>query len=92
MADSAPWGEGLSPKSLQLALTSVRVMVGDAGAEQIALLEQALQELSKWRGLTDPQALHVNLLRGYPAKLTVRSLLHLAGAGECSNAGKCCLG
>lgn len=35
--------------------------------------------LADWEKLRDPTTLHVNLLRGFPAKLSREQLLHLAG-------------
>lgn len=52
-------------------------------------LEAMVLELAAWKTLKEPQVLHVNLLRGFPAKLSKASLLHLVGAPECSNAGCC---
>lgn len=37
------------------------------------------KELEEWRKLRDPVTLHVNLLRGFPAKLDRATFLHLAG-------------
>ena len=48
-----------------------------AAAEKVSVLQQA--ELDEWRKLRDPQVLHVNLCRGFPAKLTAEQLLHIAG-------------
>lgn len=38
-----------------------------------------LTELAEWRKLKEPAALHANLLRGMPARLESKELLHLAG-------------
>lgn len=36
-------------------------------------------ELAEWHKLRDSNALHINLLRGMPARLTTEQLLHIAG-------------
>ncbi|OVE49407.1 hypothetical protein [Chromobacterium violaceum] len=36
-------------------------------------------ELAEWHKLRDSNALHINLLRGMPARLTAEQLLHIAG-------------
>ncbi|AVG17069.1 hypothetical protein CFN79_15075 [Chromobacterium vaccinii] len=36
-------------------------------------------ELAEWHKLHDSNALHINLLRGIPARLTTEQLLHIAG-------------
>jgi hypothetical protein len=38
--------------------------------------------IAEWNKLRDPHTLHVNLLRGFPARLTRPVLLHLAGDEE----------
>lgn len=48
----------------------------DAQQARIAGLEAALAE---WKSLRDPNVLHVNLLRGIPARLSADQLLHIAG-------------
>lgn len=58
-----------------------------AGA--LSVLQAAVEELDAWKKLKDPKILHANLLAGKPAKLSNGDLLHLAGAGECSNVGGC---
>lgn len=55
----------------------------------LKVLDNTILELAAWKKLKDPQILHANLLSGRPAKLSPASLLHLVGAGECSNAGGC---
>lgn len=55
----------------------------------LSVLQATVAELEAWKKLKDPGVLHSNLLAGKPAKLSNRDLLHLAGAGECSNAGGC---
>lgn len=37
------------------------------------------KEVSEWRKLKDPIVLHINLLRGIPARLTQDMLRHIAG-------------
>lgn len=44
-------------------------------------------ELDEWRKLRDPKVLHVNLCRGFPAKLTAEQLLHIAGDEKQSAVG-----
>ncbi|WP_019102427.1 hypothetical protein [Chromobacterium haemolyticum] len=36
-------------------------------------------ELAEWHKLKDPNALHINMLAGMPARLSAETLLHLAG-------------
>ncbi len=48
----------------------------EAQAARIATLEA---EVAEWRRLRDPATLHVNLLRGIPAKLPREVFLHIAG-------------
>jgi hypothetical protein len=43
-------------------------------------LDALRAELAEWRKLREPEALHVNLLRGQPAQLSRETFLHLAGA------------
>ena len=45
-------------------------------AEEVRRLQKQLRE---WEKLQDPVFLHVNLLRGLPAKLSRDTFLHLAG-------------
>jgi hypothetical protein len=54
-------------------------MRGLAPSGCVAALGVALDELDEWRKLRDPVTLHVNLLRGLPAKLDRTTFLHLAG-------------
>ena len=55
----------------------------------LRILQGTVLELEAWKKLKDPAVLHANLLAGKPAKVSAASLLHLVGAGECSNAGGC---
>lgn len=55
----------------------------------LRILQGTVLELEAWKKLKDPAVLHANLLAGKPAKVSHASLLHLVGAGECSNAGGC---
>ena len=55
----------------------------------LRILQGTVLELEAWKKLKDPGVLHANLLAGKPSKLSPASLLHLVGAGECSNAGGC---
>jgi len=76
------------------ALEYVRAQLADAPqTEQVGSALQTLQamveELAAWKTLKNPQILHSNLLKGFPASLSKASLLHLVGAPECSNAGRC---
>lgn len=57
--------------------------------QALKVLHDTVLELEAWKKLRDPAVLHANLLAGRPAKLSPSSLLHLVGAGECSNAGGC---
>jgi hypothetical protein len=57
--------------------------------EALGVLHGSVLELEAWKKLKDPVILHGNLLAGMPAKLSAASLLHLAGAGLCSNQGAC---
>lgn len=57
--------------------------------DALQALHHTVLELEAWKKLKDPVILHASLLAGRPAKLSDAMLLHLAGAGECSNAGKC---
>lgn len=43
--------------------------------------DRAEEALVEWYKLKDPASLHVNLLRGIPARLTTEQLLHIAGDG-----------
>lgn len=45
----------------------------------IADNEAKAAELAEWRKLKDPNALHINMLAGIPARLPAETLLHLAG-------------
>lgn len=76
------------------ALELITNLVGLAPQSQevmaaLKVLDNTILELAAWKKLKDPQILHANLLSGRPAKLSPASLLHLVGAGECSNAGGC---
>lgn len=44
-----------------------------------AAVTQLNSELDEWRKLKDPNALHINLLAGKPAKLNSDQILHIAG-------------
>jgi hypothetical protein len=48
-------------------------------AKQDKRIAEMEKELAEWRKLRDPAALHHNLLRGEPARLPARELLHIAG-------------
>lgn len=37
-------------------------------------------QILEWKKLLDPHTLHINLLRGFPAKLSEEQLLHLLGS------------
>ena len=50
---------------------------GMAPAGAVAALGVALDELAEWHKLRDPVNLHVNLLRGVPAKMTNAQIWHL---------------
>ncbi|MBI6727065.1 hypothetical protein RYA05_13705 [Pseudomonas syringae pv. actinidiae] len=73
---------------IQRALDQISYSVETATA--LVTLEAMVNELAAWKTLKQPQVLHANLMRGFPAKLSKGSLLHLVGAPECSNAG-CCM-
>jgi hypothetical protein len=67
-----PWQERCDWTSDQQA---TKLMV-EAMKAEIADLRAAL---AQWETLRDPATLHANLLRGLPAKLEARELLHIAG-------------
>jgi hypothetical protein len=77
--------------SLDEALSGLKLLAGPEASDEVSRLERALDELRSWRTLTRPDVLHVSLLRGVPARLSKASLLHLVGAGRCSNLGYCCM-
>jgi hypothetical protein len=77
----------------ELALTQARSGLPLTASEQQAFvktMENMLIEAKALRTLQNPEDLHINLLRGFPCKLSHRQMLHLIGAGECSNQG-CCI-
>ncbi|MEN7429207.1 hypothetical protein VA599_00530 [Chromobacterium sp. TRC.1.1.SA] len=45
----------------------------------LAHIDAQAAELAEWHKLRDSNALHINLLRGMPARLTTEQLLHIAG-------------
>jgi hypothetical protein len=52
----------------------------ESKVKQLKAENEALKnELSEWEKLKDPNTLHVNLLRGFPARLTKDQLDHLKG-------------
>lgn len=52
---------------------------GDSLCATVCALYEARTELAQWRGLRDPHTLHINLLRGLPARLSKAQALHLIG-------------
>ena len=52
----------------------------DAVRSFLEMLADRDRLLAEWEKLRDPAALHANLLRGEPARLTREQLCHLAGA------------
>jgi len=44
--------------------------------------ESVYKELEDWRKLKDPVTLHINLLRGHPARLSPEQLEHLLGTNN----------
>jgi hypothetical protein len=48
--------------------------------------ERLRAELAEWRTLRDPVSLHVNLLRGLPARLDAALYLHLGGHDQAKDA------
>lgn len=57
-----------------MAQSTVKKLLAHAEAQQARI-----NELAEWETLRDPHVLHVNLLRGIPAKLSADQLLHIAG-------------
>lgn len=52
---------------------------GESLCATVCALYEARSELAQWRGLRDPHTLHLNLLRGLPARLSKAQALHLIG-------------
>lgn len=80
-------------KTYALALEQARSGIPLTEIERetfVETLENMLIEAKALRTLQNPEDLHINLLRGFPTKLSHRQMLHLIGAGECSNQG-CCI-
>lgn len=80
-------------ETYELALTQARSGLPLTQSEQEAFveaMENMLIEAKALRTLQNPADLHINLLRGFPCKLSHRQMFHLIGAGECSNQG-CCI-
>jgi predicted DCC family thiol-disulfide oxidoreductase YuxK len=79
LADAAELAE-----AHQLALDDfdLRATQRDERDELLAEVERLRAVIAEWDKLRDPHALHVNLLRGFPARLARTVLLHLAGDEE----------